>query len=198
MARKVDKKKRVEMAKTAFEHLRQNNFQGVTMSSIARALDVKRSSLYWYFNDLNAIFETVLDNLLDEQDTFVINRLEGIRHPLDLVLAYVKAVHDFYTGREDIIIFMFQFWAIGSSSEAGRALDKLKAHHQPRRDMAIALFESGIESGLIRPCDPHVTVSIIGALIDGLLVQRIIDPSFDLQPRYDIILEQIINPLRPQ
>lgn len=198
MARKVDKKKRIEMAKAAFEHLRDNNFQGVTMSSIARALDIKRSSLYWYFNDLNAIFETVLDNLLDEQDAFVINRLEGIRHPLDLVMAYVSAVHDFYTGREDIIIFMFQFWAIGSSSEAGRALDKLKAHHQPRRDMAIALFESGIESGLIRPCDPHVIVSIIGALIDGLLMQRIIDPSFDLQPRYDIILEQIINPLRPQ
>lgn len=66
MARTVDHKKREEIAQAAFALIRAQGVQSTSMTDIARALGMKRPTLYWYFKDLAAIFEAVLQHMLSD------------------------------------------------------------------------------------------------------------------------------------
>lgn len=195
MARPVDTEKREALAQQAFEHIKAQGFERVTMSSLARALEMKRSTLYWYFNDIHAIFEVVLESLLKAQDAFIVERVRQQAHPLDLAMDYIRAVHGFYAQRADVIVLLFQFWALAGTSPQ-RALAQLRAHHIPRRQLAVAALEAGIESGHIAACDVEVVVSTLSAMVDGLLVQLVVDPSIDLSARHALIFNAILEPLR--
>ena len=195
MARPPDLEKRAELAAAAFDYLRAQGVRRVTMSELARAPSTKRSTLYWYFPDLGSIFETALEGLFEDQDSFVAERLVGIAHPIDLIYAYIQAVHAFYAGREEHIVFMFQFWAVGSPDEPARALERIRARYLPRRAQAIAMIEAGIEAGQVHPCDAEALIGLIGATIDGLLIQRQITNAA-LAPIYDIIWTRLLEPLK--
>lgn len=195
MARTPDQEKRAEIAQRAFEYLREQGGARVTMSALAQALDMKRSTLYWYYSDIASIFEEVLEQLLREQDHYVMQQLIGITHPIELMLSYVKAIHSFYEGREDMIVFLLQFWAAGDPQSPNRTLEKLRDHYKPRRALAIQLIEDGISAGQIIPCDAKALVSLVGAVVDGLLVQCVIEESLDLRPHY-ALLEQFLAPLK--
>ena len=60
MPRRPDLARRAELARAAFEVLRTRGMQ-TSMRELADALGVKRPTLYFYFPDLGAVFETVLD-----------------------------------------------------------------------------------------------------------------------------------------
>ena len=60
MPRRPDLARRAELAHAAFEVLRARGMQ-TSMRELADALGVKRPTLYFYFPDLGAVFETVLD-----------------------------------------------------------------------------------------------------------------------------------------
>ena len=195
MARSPDQERRAQIAQQAFAYLRGRGGARVTMSELAQALGMKRPTLYWYYSDIASIFEEVLTQLLQEQDGFVMARLVGIDHPIDLLLAYVRAVHEFYAGREDMIVFLLQFWAAGDPQEPTRTLSKLREHYQPRRALAVQLVESGVAAGQVAPCDARALVGLLGAMVDGLLIQRVIEQPLDLTPHYHLIA-QILEPLR--
>lgn len=195
MARPVDQEKRAEIGAAAFAFVRQQGMQRVTMSDVARALGMKRSTLYWYFPDVPSIFEAALEAVFEEQDRFVATRLEGVGHPIDVLWRYLQGVHAFWAGREEEILFLFQFWAVGGVEEPGRTVERLRGRYLPRRRQAIELLEAGVASGLVRPCDPEALISLVGALIDGLLIQRQV-AGVALEPIHAMIYERLLAPLR--
>lgn len=195
LARTPDQEKRAEIAWRAFEYLREQGGSRVTMSALAQALEMKRSTLYWYYSDVASIFEEILSQLLAKQDNEVMAQLVGVEHPIDMLLRYVRSVHGFYKGREDMIVFLFQFWAAGDPQEPNRTLEKLREHYKPRRALAVQMIQAGIDAGQIVPCDANTLVSLVGAIVDGLLVQCVIEEDLDLTPHY-ALLEQFLEPLR--
>jgi len=195
MARHVDQEKRAEILQAAFAFLRQQGSPRVTMTELARALGMKRSTLYWYFPDVASIFDAALDALFIEQDRFVSERIAGLSHPIDVLGAYLQAVHAFYAGRDDEIVFMFQFWAAGRPEAPDLALSRIRARYLPRREQAIALLRAGVESGQVRPCDPEALIGLVGAMIDGLLIQRQVTGAA-LAPIHAIIQDMLLAPLK--
>ena len=196
MARTPDMQKRAEIARQAYAYLRERAGARVTMAELARALEMKRSTLYWYYSDVASIFAEVLAQLLAEQDRYLLERIEDHEHPLDLIMAYVRGVHGFWEGREEDLVFMLQFWAAGDPGRPNDTLDQLRSHYEPRRAMARTLLEHGIESGLVEPCDPEVIVGLLGALVDGLLIQRLMERPLDLTPHHTWIADELLEGLR--
>src|SRR5215468_7998739 len=60
MPRRPDQERRTALAAAAFEVLRARGMQ-TSMRELAEALGLKRPTLYFYFPDLGAVFESVLD-----------------------------------------------------------------------------------------------------------------------------------------
>ena len=195
MARTPDMARREEIARSAFEAMLAQGVQNTSMSALAKALGMKRPTLYWYFKDLGAVFDAILEILLKEQVDFVTRRLSGIAHPIDLLFAYAQGVDAFYAEREEVIAFLLQLWAAAGGESPDRTISTTREFFEPRRVQAIEMVEAGIELGLVAPCDPEVLVGSVGAFIDGLLVQRVTRQN-DIKPMHSFLWEHVLQPLK--
>src|SRR5205085_9755593 len=117
MPRRPDLARRSELARAAFDVLRTRGM-GTSMRELADALGVKRPTLYFYFPDLGAVFETALEQMYQQLAEAVIARTKLADHPLDRLRAVVEATLDFHRERPQLIGGLLQLWAMGGRDVA--------------------------------------------------------------------------------
>jgi AcrR family transcriptional regulator len=195
MARRPDLARRAELARAAFEILRARGMQ-TSMRELAEALGVKRPTLYFYFPDFGAVFETVLDQTYQALAELVVARVQKVDHPLDRLREVVDATITFHRERPELIGGLFQLWAVGGRDFAS-VLDRERRIVVAARDALVADLRGGIARKQVLPCDPERVVDLVLAVVDGVLVHHVLGIA-----RPDGVLEElaarVIEPLRPK
>jgi len=195
VARKPDLAKRAEIAARAFEVIRARGVHRTSMSDIAAALEIKRPTLYWYFKDLGEVFDAVVDADRKRLEAFVLGRLTDVAHPLDVLGELVRAHLDYYEGRRDVIIALFQLWAVGESHQPSRMLERGRKFVRAVRVRLIDLVQKGIDDGLVASCDPEQLVDLVLAVSDGAMMQRVTMDT-DAAVLVDGLVKHVLAPLR--
>lgn len=194
MPRRPDLARRTQLATAAFEVLRTRGMQ-TSMRELADALGVKRPTLYFYFPDLGAVFETVLEQMYRELAETVVARAAEHEHPLDRLRAIVDATLAFHRDRPHLIGSLFQLWAMGGR-DFQSVLDRERRIVIGARDALVADLRAGVEKKLVRPCDPARIVDLVLAVVDGVLVHHVLGIA-----RADDVItelaERVLEPLRP-
>jgi AcrR family transcriptional regulator len=167
------------------------------MSDIAAALEMKRPTLYWYFNDLGEIFDAVVQDTDARLRAFVAGRLADVTHPIDYLDALMQASVDFYEGRRDHIIVLFQLWAVSASEDPERILRRGREFIEPVRQALVERVRQGIDDGLVAPCDADKVVDLVLSVVDGAQVQRVTRDAA-MKPILDSFREYVLAPLRLQ
>ena len=194
MARPVDVERRREMAARAFEVVKERGVHKTTMSDIAKALEIKRPTLYWYFPDLSAVFREVYLELQHEVLTHVTDAMRQKSHPIDQLQACLEAAVTFFGKRRDVMAGLIQLWAVGSAereswnSETARLI-------APQREFMTKLVEHGIRQGQVKPCDPKGLTDALFMLIDGYNVHAVLE-STEPTEMLKFASEHILSPLR--
>ena len=194
MPRRPDLARRAELATAAFEVLRTRGVQ-TSMRELADALGVKRPTLYFYFPDLGAVFESVLDQMYGEIGQFVMKRLEAVDHPLDRLRVVVQATLEFHRERPQLISGLLQLWSV-SGRDFAKLLDRESRIVEGSRAALVADLRAGIARKDVSPCDPEHVVGLVLAVLSGVLVHHVLGIA-----RPDGVIEEmaarIIEPLRP-
>jgi len=194
MPRRPDLARRQELAASAFEVLRSRGMQ-TSMRELADALGVKRPTLYFYFPDVGAVFETVLDQTYAALTELVLARVRNVDHPLDRLRAVVDATIAFHRERPQLIGGLFQLWAMGGR-DFQTVLERERRAVLVARDALVADLRAGIAKKQVRACEPDRIVDLVLAVVDGVLVHHVIGIA-----RPDGVIEEladrIIEPLRP-
>jgi AcrR family transcriptional regulator len=193
MPRRPDLARRAELARAAFEVLRTRGMQ-TSMSELAEALGIKRPTLYFYFPDLGAVFETVLDQLYQTLFETVLAQVQGHAHPVDRLRAVVDATLAFHRERPQLIAGIFQLWALGGRDLA-TLLDRERRGVLAARDALIADLRAGIARKEVRPCEPERVVDLVLAFLQGAIVHHVIGiaPS---DATTEELAARVIEPLR--
>jgi AcrR family transcriptional regulator len=193
MPRRPDLARRAELARAAFDVLRARGMQ-TSMRELADALGIKRPTLYFYFPDLGAVFESVLDQTYRSVAEHVIARTRTVDHPLDRLHAVVDATLEFHRERPQLIGALFQLWAVGGRDFAG-LLERERRIVLGARDALVADLRGGIARRQVKPCDPERIVDLVLAVVDGVLVHHVLGIA-----RADDVIaemtERILEPLR--
>src|SRR5262249_17396087 len=163
-----DLARRNELARAAFDVLCARGTQ-TSMRELADAIGVKRPTLYFYFPDLGAVFETVLDQTYVALSEAVIGELRGIDHPLDRVRAVIDTTLAFHRDQPHLMEGLLQLWALGGRDLAS-VLDRERRVVVAARDALVADLRHGIALRQVRACDPERVVDLVLATIEGLLV----------------------------
>lgn len=195
MARKPDLARRREIAARAFEVIRERGVHRTSMSDIAAALEMKRPTLYWYFKDIGSIFEAVLDDNQASLEAYVVGRLAGYGHPLDVLEQLVRAALDYYEERQGSIIVLFQLWAVAASSEPERVLEQGRQFLGAARSRLVALVRAGINQKLVAPCNAEGLVDLVLVTVDGAMVRRVMTND-EVSSIVDGLCEHVLAPLR--
>lgn len=193
MPRRPDLARRTELARAAFEVLRARGVH-TSMRELADALGVKRPTLYFYFPDVGAVFESVLDDTYRALAEHVVARTRAFAHPLDRLRAVVDATIAFHRERPQLIGGLFQLWALGGRDFA-TVLDRERRLAIAARDALVADLRAGIARREVRACEPERIVDLVLAVVDGVLVHHVLGIA-----RPDGILHElaarVIEPLR--
>lgn len=195
MPRRPDLERRQQLARQAFEVLRARGMQ-TSMRELAEALGVKRPTLYFYFPDINAVFESVLDQMYREITTEIMTKAMRETHPLDRLRAVVDATLAFHRERPQLIGGLLQLWAVGGRDVAN-LLERERRVVIAGRDALVADLRAGVARKDVLPCDPARIVDLVLAVVDGVLVHHVLGIA-----RPDEVIEEladrVLEPLRPK
>jgi AcrR family transcriptional regulator len=195
MPRRPDLHRRAELAAAAFEVLRTRGVQ-TSMRELADALGVKRPTLYFYFPDVGAVFETVLEQMYQEVAQFVTERVKAASHPLDRLRAVLDATIEFHRQRPQLIGGLLQLWSVGGRDFAS-LIDRERRIVLASRDALVADVSAGVARKDVLPCDPERVVDLVLAVVSGVLVHQVLGIA-----RPDGVIEElatrIIESLRPK
>jgi len=193
MPRRPDLARRAELATAAFEVLRTRGVQ-TSMRELADALGVKRPTLYFYFPDLGAVFESVLDQMYRELAERVIARIREADNPLDRLEAVLDTTIEFHRERPQLIGGLIQLWSV-SGRDFAKLRDRESRIIETSRAALVADLRAGIAKKEVMPCDPERVVGLVLSVISGVLVHHVLGIA---RPEgvLDELAMRVIEPLR--
>jgi AcrR family transcriptional regulator len=193
MARPAEPEKKADLAREAVDVFARLGFD-VPMSRLADELGVKRPTLLYHFPTRGHVVEAALLELLGEQAVFVMSKIDEHEHPIDRLYAQIRAVHAFHHGREQRITLLTQ--AIAASG--GRMSDLIDIGNrvfEAQRQAQAERVRDGIKQGIVHPCDADALICLCRAVIDGLMVQRVMT-GVALAPIHELLWTNVLLPLK--
>lgn len=174
MTREERRQQLLDAAKRAFA---EKGYHATSVSDIIQRASVARGTFYLYFPSKYAIFEALLDNILEEVQGGIrrVDLSPGAPSPEAQLCQNVVWILSLLHSRPALLRILL--WeAVGLDEELDA---KLASFHLDLFALTSRTLETGIEMGLIRPCNtPVMARCIVGALKEillSLLVRRDLD-----------------------
>jgi AcrR family transcriptional regulator len=196
MARPPEPQKRRELARRAIRVLQHEGLE-LSMSRLAEVLEVKRPTLLYHFPTRSHIVEAALEDMLTEQAMSVIAAIDAADHPIDRLYAQVRAIHDYHHGNEAYALFLGQAIATSTADRMAAIIEVGNRVFAAHRDAQAKGVRQGIEDGLVEPCNVEALMSLLRAVTDGLVVQRVMT-GLELEPVHKFLWERVLQPLKRQ
>jgi TetR/AcrR family transcriptional regulator len=157
---------RAAILKAAIAEFAEHGIAGARTDAIARAADVNKALLYYYFKDKDALYEAVLDSVFTGLLAKVVPVLENNDPPKQKLLKYVGAYFDYIAANPRIPRVVQAEW-MRSGAHRSRHLEHIaKEYFQPVYKRLGELLRDGIASGDFRPIDPmHFVPSMVAVIV---------------------------------
>ncbi|TMQ19040.1 MAG: TetR/AcrR family transcriptional regulator [Deltaproteobacteria bacterium] len=195
MPRRPDLARRAQLARAAFDVLRARGMQ-ISMRELADALGIKRPTLYFYFPDVGAVFETVLEQMSQALTEAVAARVREQAHPIDRLRAVIDGTLGFHRERPQLIAGLLQLWALGGR-DLSAVLDRERRGVLAARDALVDDLRAGIARKEVRPCDPERVVDVVLAFVEGTIVHHVLGIARS-DDASDELVRRVLEPLRAQ
>jgi AcrR family transcriptional regulator len=193
MPRRPDLARRAELARAAFDVLRERGMQ-TPMRELADALGIKRPTLYFYFRDLGAVFETLLDPTIPALTETVLARARAHAHPIDRLCAVVDAALALHRDRPHLLAGFLQLWALGGRDPSS-ALDRARRGVRAACDTLVGELRVGIARKEVRACDPERIVDLVLAVVEGTAMHHALGMA-PIDDAASELIRRVLEPLR--
>lgn len=155
---------RDDILEAAIRLFNQNGYHATSMQDVARAVDIKKPSLYHHFESKEAILLTILemgmDRLISELESIARSERDSASKLRDAIQTHASAIAQNPSGAA---IFFREDRGLG---------DDYLAHYVERRDHFERLFrlivQEGIDRGQFRTNDVAITVQAILGTINWM------------------------------
>lgn len=152
----------------------ERGFQPTTMDDIARGAQLSKGSLYWHFQNKRELFLAVLDAVA--VDLFRVWEERAASEPD--ILAVLESIFEVAADRQRDQPDLISLWLEYLRVPEGR--ERLAAVYRDARERLAGLIDEGIARGQIRELPREPLAAVLTAGSEGLGLQAMVDPEFDL------------------
>ncbi|WP_067544908.1 TetR/AcrR family transcriptional regulator [Nocardia crassostreae] len=179
--KKVDKTaRRQEILAAAVRVFARKGFAASRIDDVAAEAGIAKGSVYLYFDSRDALLDAAFDQYSGDSREMVRRILEGDAPPLERFAELVRGILELISSQPDHARILLDLWAT----------DYMKAvYREHRQAIALLLKEIRPELG-----EAHATV-IVG-VIEGVLLQWLVDPEVPIGQLAQPILDICIDGLR--
>lgn len=191
---------RTAILRAAVAEISREGLAGARIDSIARSAGVNKALLYYYFQDKDALYSAVLDQVFGGLTSAVLEALARPLPPREKLLAYVKA-HFEYIAAHPLYPRIVQDEMMRAGHGGTRQLERIvQQYFRPLFAKLAVLLGEGRTAGEFRPVDPYqfipTMISVITFYFTSAPVMRVmrgVDPFSPerLQDRLAAVLDFI-------
>ena len=183
--------KRQLILAAAAEVFQAGGYARSTMDQIAAKAHVAKGSLYNYFKSKQdlfmALFAEAIAGAEQQTDELVAANLPATEKIERLVDIWFT---DFEHYRS-IGGLVLEFWASAAREDReGKITESLRNVYHVNRDRIAAIIAQGMAAGLFRQMDAQWAASAVMALLDGLMVQSILNTGVQVDTRFLVALKR--------
>jgi TetR/AcrR family fatty acid metabolism transcriptional regulator len=187
--------RRRQILDAALEAFAEKGFDKTTMDDIARASNVSKGLLYWYFENKQALFAALIKTVFDDfrmmfdqivratQEQSPPDRLRAlIVEPSKMIIPDTRFVGLYMD-------FFVQAWQYDLVQQA------IKAVYPEYVELIADAIHDGIEQGDFQPVNSLTGAQAIVGSIDGMMFQLLVDGGIDIQLPLELLADLIVRGL---
>jgi AcrR family transcriptional regulator len=183
--------RREQILRAALSCFGEKGYHAATMDDLVRASGLSKGSLYWHFRSKEEVFLGLFDSfaavLYGEWDAAAqsgADALDVLRRECELAVEVLSADRLFLLA-----------WAEFLNHPAAR--ERMGQIYATARSKLTTIIERGREAGSLRPGPPaeQIAGALVGA-VEGLLLQWLVDPEFELKAHFETAWEVLMGGLR--
>ncbi len=184
--------RRAQILQAALTCFGENGYHASTMDDLVRAAGLSKGSLYWHFRSKEEVFLAVFDAFSEALsggwDAATASNEDAL---LVLRREFELGAKSFSEQR----VFLLA-WAEFLSHPAAR--ERMAATYAVAREKLATIVETGRRTHSIRSGPPaeQIASALIGT-IEGLLLQWLADPDFDLEGHVEVAWNLLLEGLHP-
>lgn len=175
-------------AKTVFAEA---GYHGASINAIIERAQIARGTFYLYFESKAAVFDSILDQALSDLRT-KIRRIEvapGAPAPQVQLREQVVATLEYIVSDRPLALLLL---SAGHTPDA-EAAERLDQFFAEVRDLLRRALETGMEIGLLRPCQPPLVAAAMLGMIRGVIEFVVRGEALKID---DVVSETLLVALR--
>lgn len=165
--------RRAQILRAALACFSEKGYHAATMDDLVRASGLSKGSLYWHFESKRDVFLALFDLFAAE----IFAGWEAVAAEgaptLETLRRFGAIAVDSIAGQRPLL----RAWAEFISHPEAR--ERLAGVYRESRERLAAALRAGIERGEVRDVPVETAAVSLTALIEGLLIQALVDPALD-------------------
>lgn len=167
--------RRAQLTRAAYKVVGQKGYYDFTIRDIAREAGLSTGLVHYYFKNK----EDLLLNLLKEINrnmTVILNKAIGKSDdPYEKLNIFMHQAFNVVKDQKDYFYIVIDFWTqVNKNERMKRANTKLFKSY---RDEVYKILAEGIEKGVFKKLDIDFTSAVIISIIQGMIIQYVIDTN---------------------
>jgi len=169
----ISRMRRSQLTKAAYKVVGRKGYYNFTIRDIAREAGLSAGLVHYYFKDKQDLLLNLLKEMNSNLKFFLNKALSELTSPADKLLAFCDQAFDLVEKEKDYFYVLIDFWTqINHNARIRQANMKL---FQSYRDECAAILNEGVKNGAFIEMDIQYTATVIISLIQGTIIQYVID-----------------------
>ena len=184
--------RRAQLTRAAYKVVAQKGYNDFTIKDIALEAGLSTGLVHYYFKNKEDLLSKLLKGMNANLKNNLKKALAELTEPQDKLLAFCNEAFDLVDKEKAYFYVLIDFWAqMNHDSRIRQANVKLFKSY---RDEIAAIINEGLAKSVFAVEDVQLTSVMIISLIQGTIIQFIIDnEAFDYGEIKEKIKEQIIS-----
>jgi AcrR family transcriptional regulator len=184
--------RRAQLTRAAYKVVGEKGYNEFTIKDIAVEAGLSTGLVHYYFKNKEELLFTLLKEMNANLKYNLNKALTVLEEPQDKLLAFCDEAFDLLNKEKAYYSVIIDFWGqISRNKRIRQANIKL---FQSYRDEITAILKEGAAKGVFMAVDVQLTSVIIVSLIQGTIIQYVIDrEAFDYREYTGKIKEQIFS-----
>ena len=172
-----------QLMAAALDLFAERNFSSVTIKDIANATGVNTALIYYYFENKNDLFCSVIENAIDQAFEDFRALREGHQDPAAVIDGWLNNHVRLFDPIHKLVKISLDY--SGSPNRVPSIDRSIRQFYDEETRMLSQCIRQGVESGIFKPVDPESVALFISTYLDGLMVRTVILTDLDLKTSVD-------------